>query len=404
MVQNAATTTTKSEPGARLGNTIKSVNKSSKRTSNYHYYRLQDTSKTILTGYAYQAKQGTTYKWAVLDCLEHLVPERRAILPDGSKVKKPAKGTVKVAYNPNTGSASYRGLAVCGNVWTCPVCSRKITARRREELRTALEHWPGAVIMATVTLQHDREEKLDSLLDALRESWQAVKTGGDWPRIKKEYGIAAEVTALEFTWGSANGWHPHLHVLLFMRERLQNDDICQLKNTIYYRYKSKLATLGRYASHEFGIVISTKAETTGDYVAKYGLEFELASLTTKKSNGGFTPWQMLERAAAGDKMFVHLFREYATATRGRRQLVYSAHAKEILGISDLTDDEIAAEELEPERELIQLSFWDYCTVVKAGKRADLLKVAEERGEPLDIACWLISEFGIFCKVIAPGAP
>jgi hypothetical protein len=37
------------------------------------------------------------------------------------------------------GKAFYKGLFVCGRLWTCPVCAAKISERRRVELASALD-------------------------------------------------------------------------------------------------------------------------------------------------------------------------------------------------------------------------------------------------------------------------
>ena len=45
----------------------------------------------------------------------------------------------------------------CGSVWTCPVCSLKIAAKRAEELAAAIDTWKdrdGYLCMVTATIQH----------------------------------------------------------------------------------------------------------------------------------------------------------------------------------------------------------------------------------------------------------
>ena len=43
------------------------------------------------------------------------------------------------------GKAFYKGLMVCGSLWTCPVCAAKISERRRLELSEGLPHARGGV-------------------------------------------------------------------------------------------------------------------------------------------------------------------------------------------------------------------------------------------------------------------
>ena len=43
-----------------------------------------------------------------------------------------------VCYSKEHEAAHVKGVMVCGSVWACPVCSRKVSKRRLDELTTAL--------------------------------------------------------------------------------------------------------------------------------------------------------------------------------------------------------------------------------------------------------------------------
>src|SRR5690606_39143584 len=71
--------------------------------------------------------------------------------------------TVKVSGRGGHRSAGFGGLATCGSVWACPVCSAKIAVRRASEVEQAL-NWNvergGTVVFATLTVRHRRGQSL----------------------------------------------------------------------------------------------------------------------------------------------------------------------------------------------------------------------------------------------------
>lgn len=119
-----------------------------------------------------------------------------------------------------SGRASYRGVATCGSVWECPVCSAKIQAQRGEEIRQVADRWHGLerCVMFTMTIRHGAGQDLGVLRRGLAQSWRGFCRGAAWRRIQRELGIEGTVTVREVTHGP-HGWHPHLHVLVLLHER-----------------------------------------------------------------------------------------------------------------------------------------------------------------------------------------
>ena len=85
----------------------------------------------------------------------------------------PGKGCVNINYSKKFTRAHYGNLVQCASVWVDPVCSSKITERRRVELEEALGRspWPG--VMITLTLQHSRKDTLAALRQDLNEGQEA---------------------------------------------------------------------------------------------------------------------------------------------------------------------------------------------------------------------------------------
>lgn len=252
----------------------------------------------------------------------------------------PTAQNAELWRNPEKQSGHWHNLATCGSVWFCPVCAAKITEARRVEVQTAVDcarakGWTVALL--TYTLQHDRDDKLDSLLADLLESIRRVQMGAGWQGIRQQYGIVGSISALEITWGRAAGWHPHKHVLLFLKG---DQDLETLRTVISARYRAILDRAGRWASAEIGVDLRAGDEAVGDYLSKWGVAAELAKSPVKKGKaGGLSPFQLLAMAADGDKSAGRRFVEYAGVMKGRKQLFWSKGLRAVLGLGDDAEDQ-----------------------------------------------------------------
>lgn len=253
------------------------------------------------------------------------------------------RGGVEVVIN-SAGVAGYRGLQTCGSVWVCPVCSARVSGVRRAELNSLLGWGRGmgySPVMMTLTLSHHARMSLHDVLEALKDAKRKLHQSKAWRAISGR--VVGHVTATEVTYG-ANGWHPHLHMLLLVTGGV--DDAVGLLAGLRGTWIKILGRMGYYANdHALQV---QGAAAAGDYVAKWGAAEELSLSTTKggssPSNGGLHPFQLLERAA-GDLYGVDagLFIEYAQEFKGRRQLVWSLGLKRAVGIVEVADAEIVAE-------------------------------------------------------------
>ena len=122
------------------------------------------------------------------------------------------------------------GITRCSKIWLDPVCSAKIRANRAEEVSAALVRHiqsGGTAYMVTLTLQHHRRHDLDDLLEGLKDAWKALLSGSQWAGDPKRgrqgerarMGVLGFVRSIEATFGDTHGWHPHLHVVLFLGAR-----------------------------------------------------------------------------------------------------------------------------------------------------------------------------------------
>lgn len=294
----------------------------------------------------------------------------------------------RVAVKLSGGVAGFSGLQTCGSVHACPVCSQKIMAQRAEDVQAAVLAWhtgvgpaKGRVVFATFTMRHKASQSLNDLWDSLSYAWGKVTSGSGWVGDSKRYGVFLPreiksgpnkgtirhenrinfVRAVEVTHGK-NGWHVHIHALLFVREDVTDADVQALSDTMFARWSDALTRSGLEApSREHGVDVRLvrrgDSRALGDYFTKNvyvgrvketGAGWEIAGGAAKTARGkNRTPFQILsDVAGTGDAADLDLWHEFEAASKGRRQLSWSGSLREVLALADeKTDQEIVDEDL-----------------------------------------------------------
>lgn len=298
-------------------------------------------------------------------------------------------GNVKVLVTPTSDGprVGFGGLATCGSVWACPVCSNKIAARRTQEIAAAVRKWEsmgGRVALVTLTMRHNKGQRLADLWANLSKSWAAVLKN-EWNDDQLKYGVPVErvithgkrkgqtviekrigwMRAVEATHPVVNGWHLHIHALLFLKGE---PDLDGLSKSMFQRWRGSLVAAGMAApiATKGGLdarwIESGDGEIVGEYVAPGTYDgalragMELARGGQKKA-GGQTPFQMLasvcenydnaddallQARAAAD---LGRWYEWEQASKGRRQITWSRWLRAYLALEDeSTDEDIVAED------------------------------------------------------------
>lgn len=318
----------------------------------------------------------------------------RQLLPESRTAKclrwRAHKQDVKVWKAVEHGTAHYSGLQTCASVWACPVCAAKIAERRRAEVLAAMTTHQvrgGNVHLLTLTVPHQRGDDLVQLL-ALQA--KALKRFWDDRQVKAVFadmGNIGQIRATEVTHGRRsarnNGWHPHYHVLLFTGSGV---DLGRFDKAQRRDWEVRLYLVWARVCEAVGLGVPSIAhglkldpgDKASQYVAKWGLEHELTYGHIKKGKaGGETPFDLLRSVLADqdDKQAAALFREYAQAFKGKRQLHWSHGLKAQLAIEEATDEEVV-ERLEEGAELLgQLTPDQWRDVLKVEARATVLEIA-----------------------------
>lgn len=289
---------------------------------------------------------------------------------------------VDVLYSAAVKAAHYRGLMVCGSIWTCPPCAAKISERRRVEVQQAITNWQaqgGKVVFASFTLRHTFEDTLEDLLTGFLDGLRKMRNGAPWQRLVARFGITGSIRALECTHGFTHGWHPHAHVLFFVAG---DTDVDQFTAALRGRWLSLLAARGLDASWERGVHVRMADTAASDYVAKLGSEWTVAHEMTKAgakraAGDNRTVAQLLaDYALNGDAQAGDLWVEYARLFKGKRHLHWSHGLRALLlPEPELSDAELAAVVEQDAVVLASLTLEQWRCVVAHDARAEVLLVA-----------------------------
>ena len=118
------------------------------------------------------------------------------------------------------GPARFTGVQSCASVHSCAHCGAIIRGRRAVEVQDASKWWEntqgGSFLFLTLTVRHKAEDSLERTADALTAAFTSMIKGAPWRRFSRRHGVRHFIKSQEVTLGWANGWHAHLHVLLFV--------------------------------------------------------------------------------------------------------------------------------------------------------------------------------------------
>lgn len=327
---------------------------------------------------------------------------------------------VEGRYNPAAHTAHYRGLQTCGSVWHCPICAAKISERRRDELATLVRKHieaGGSVWMTTYTIKHKRFDDLADLLKRFLEARRKMRQGRRGLALRHDFQIVGTVSVLEVTWSKENGWHPHVHELVFSSDLNFDPEKFDQAARSAWRDAAKSQNL-KMNGH--GFQIDRTYGAVQDYITKYGhepegkpwgVESEMVKGHTKQGRGErhWTPFALLGAVADGFEELAPRFQEYARVFKGRKQLNFSPGLKALYQEEEKSDEDLMAEgESEIKDELLTLIFlppeqWEQVVekrrrcglleAIRTGRVGDIIEGLAEIGiaaQPPDMRNWRVA--------------
>lgn len=330
-------------------------------------------------------------RWALKSVVNRLLPGAKTSKCMVLRAPIPGYGLsdIDVCKGHTHNKAFYQGLLACGRVWTCPVCAAKIAERRRQELKQAIDAASNMMLhvhFVTLTVPHGVGDDIKILNDRLSKALNRLSQGkysikGQLKAISPESEILGYIRAFEVTHGE-NGFHPHYHLLVFTNEHVTSSFLQYVYSKAWKR-ACRLSDLPE-PSLEHGCTVQD-GQFAAKYASKWGLEDEMTKAHTKKTRKkGATPWGLLRAILDGDdpdyspERASSLFRVYASAFHGRRQLYWSNGLRALLAMSNERSDEelVAAPEDERASLLATLTTEQWKAIRSRKQEAHILTVAE----------------------------
>lgn len=335
-------------------------------------------------------------RWALKSVVNTILPLSRT-----SKcmvLRAPVVGVglsdIEVCKGATHGKSFYQGLLACGCVWTCPVCTAKISQRRRLELQAALASAATKGILVhfvTLTIPHGIGDDIEILNDRLSGALHRMSQGmysvkSQMKKALPKSVIHGYIRAFEVTHG-VNGFHPHYHLLVFTSADVNSDVL----HGFYFNSWLRACRLSGLSepSLEHGCSVEDGGYAH-EYISKWGLgnEMTCAHVKTARSNKGVTPWGLLRAILDGDDIeypperAAALFQVYVGGFRGRRQLHWSVGLRKLLELSQEISDEALVEAPDDDSAwvLATLDVDQWRAIRHSKQEANVLDVAESTPE------------------------
>lgn len=326
----------------------------------------------------------------------------RELLPNervADCLRKPVPGAARIEIHKSksTGAAHYRNLVVCARIWHCPVCAARISEERRLELSKAVNSWTGGLALVTYTASHSNRSTLPNVLSPILSAYRRFKSGRVFEELTDFYGWNGSVKSLEVTYGK-NGWHPHIHELVFLTNEMDQKRIGFFEHQVKMRWIDCLKKEKQFASVERGVTVKNGDNDVADYVGKFGetkvrkewtVAHEVAKSLVKKAKlDGRSPLQLLYDYMLGDQNAGKLWIEYALVFKGKHQLVWSRGMRQLLNLSEEKSDEVLAETYEQDSALLaEITLGRWYAILEANAQGEVLNNAEHM-EAMEFRQWL----------------
>lgn len=187
--------------------------------------------------------------------------------------------------------------------------------------------------MHTYTFSHHYGDDLKQIERKMQLALRRLKSGRWFQQWR--HNIIGTINGKEVTHGQ-NGFHPHVHEVLFLRRSWTDEEQAQWTN----KWIEVLALEGLEGSADYAFNCRRNIKPT-DYISKtgdmtlWGGDKELLA-THAKSGDGLNQWEIL--GLSDNPYYADLWRTYVSVYRGRRRLTWSRGLKEKFGIGDEQQD------------------------------------------------------------------
>lgn len=351
-----------------------------------------------------------------------LFPEYR-VSKCGCVVQSKSKA-VSVFKSKQHNTISCSNLQTCSSVWLDPVCAAKITEKRRVEVNFAIEIHKvdgGFISLVTRTVPHTKKDSLVSLRDRFRAADAYMKEHYRYKKMLPRFGIEGDIKVFELTVTWLNGWHLHIHEVIFHSSdaiegsALESNPayaafLKDFEQTYYDIWRDSATKAGfDEPSRAHGLQVQN-GDFAAEYIAKWGhepesnwgVDSELTKAHIKSSKKGYTPWDLIRLYRdTGDERLVPIIQEYGHSMFGQPQLMWSKGLKKKFGIGEKSDQDLGEELDDTAEEIGVLSPVQWKFIVKNDLRAEFFYFALQGW---DVATDFLHSFDNYPRIFSLGDP
>jgi len=368
------------------------------KTGQLFYFRIKGKGNNTKFIHKKSSDDLLSDRFSMQKVMAKLLPKYR-VSKCLNTVRMKGKG-ISVFRSLEHGTISLSNLQTCASVWHCPVCAAKISERRRKEVNQAIEKHKatgGSISFVTRTVPHTKSDSLLDLRDKFRAADAFYKGHRDYKMIMKANGVIHSIKVFELTVGESNGWHLHVHEVLFHKAGAfrgvavtVNPDYQHfldcMRAGLYKRWAASAVKAGfDEPSFANGLQIQN-GDFAAEYFAKWGhesestwgLDAELTKTHIKTAKKGFSPFDLIRlyRDTKNEEL-VPIIKEYAESMHGQRQLIWSRGLKGLYGVDDISDDALVEEKDDDAVEIGVVCPIQWKFVVKNDLRVEFMLLAQQ---------------------------
>lgn len=242
-------------------------------------------------------------------------------------------------------------VMTCGSPWACPHCSLRLARQRQGWAVRVAEgaRKAGAIPrMVLLTMRHHAGEALGGLVDKALAGWREMMSSSRGRRERKRSGMLGAIRGLEVTHSGGNGWHPHIHAVMWFPSHAAADTA-----EAEYRamWESVVGDVVVWGWERMRDGVEDPDEKCAAYASKGGTSgFADAALeATSGQRHASSVWRWLDLIGnTGDppEGAIYLWETYAKGMKGRRALG-KTNAKWLEEVA-VNEDEEVSEDVEDE--------------------------------------------------------
>lgn len=219
----------------------------------------------------------------------------------------------RVAVDVDAGGLRVAGVQACRSALGCPRCAVRMGTVRRQLATDIAERWEaigGTFWSGVVTISHTAGHDPAKLLDVVQACWRAMWEGSR-TTLAARAGVVGSFRAVDATYGD-NGYHPHLHFVLFVAPGSSWEDVRQWWRIAGDARRSAAAVLGHDSAPEWNRLQRCRsAGAAASYAAKAVAD---STMHGAKDRCIFA---LLDHASTHDA-----WRRWEAATTGRRSFAW----------------------------------------------------------------------------------